>query len=102
MLRPTAKILHEIHELLHAGNLSFRNTSSSQQPDKKAQQGFFMHTLRAYEGRIGELNRKIKSIESTIQSYPTSNEDSEGEEPFDEALTSYNFLERYLKVQIQK
>lgn len=87
---------------LKATNLTCRNASNNQVSDKKAQQGFFMSTLKTYEGRIGELNRKIKTIENSIQSYPGTNEDSEGEEEFDEGFTSYSFLEEYLRIQTQK
>lgn len=73
MLRPTAKLLQEMHDLLNATNLTYRNASTSQTSDKKAHQGFFMHTLRTYEGRIGELNKKIKIIENSIQSHTFSN-----------------------------
>lgn len=47
-LHPIAKLIQEIHEFLKATNLTYRNASSNQTSDKKAQQEFFMDTLRAY------------------------------------------------------
>jgi hypothetical protein len=55
--------------MLSFGNLSFRGESENQQADKKTQQEFFMQALRTYEGKIAELGRKIKNMESTIQAY---------------------------------
>ncbi len=40
MIPSTAKILHEMHDLINSSNISFRNSYSNQQSDKKAQQGF--------------------------------------------------------------